>query len=109
MKKDNGALDGIKVLDFSLAMSGPFAAQKLGDMGAEVIKIEPTGDGEWHRTRPAANAWVNKLNSSFVSFNRNKNHLIKKRPHPNRRGAFFAEFKNRFDYVPWLFIICLME
>ncbi|WP_205948542.1 CaiB/BaiF CoA transferase family protein [Pueribacillus theae] len=75
MMKDSGALDGIKVLDFSLAMSGPFAAQKLGDMGAEVIKIEPTGDGEWHRTRPAANAWVNKLNSSFISFNRNKRSL----------------------------------
>lgn len=70
-----GPLDGIKVLDFSLAMSGPFAAQKLGDMGAEVIKIEPTGDGEWHRTRPAANAWVNKLNSSFIAFNRNKRSL----------------------------------
>ena len=70
-----GPLEGIKVLDFSLAMSGPFAAQKLGDMGAEVIKIEPTGEGEWHRTRPAANAWVNRLNSSFISFNRNKKSL----------------------------------
>lgn len=70
-----GPLEGITVLDFSLAMSGPFAAQKLGDMGAEVIKIEPTGDGEWHRTRPAANAWVNQLNSSFISFNRNKRSL----------------------------------
>src|SRR5699024_12079321 len=70
-----GPLDGITVLDFSLAMSGPFAAQKLGDMGAEIIKVEPTGDGEWHRTRPAANAWVNKLNSSFISFNRNKKSL----------------------------------
>lgn len=70
-----GPLDGITILDFSLAMSGPFAAQKLGDMGAEVIKVEPTGDGEWHRTRPAANAWVNKLNSSFISFNRNKKSL----------------------------------
>lgn len=70
-----GPLEGITILDFSLAMSGPFAAQKLGDLGAEVIKIEPTGDGEWHRTRPAANAWVNKLNSSFISFNRNKRSL----------------------------------
>lgn len=71
----NGPLNGIMVLDFSLAMAGPFAAQKLGDMGAEVIKVEPTGDGEWHRTRPAANAWVNKLNSSFIAFNRNKRSL----------------------------------
>ena len=71
----NGPLHGITVLDFSLAMAGPFAAQKLGDMGAEVIKIEPTGDGEWHRTRAAGNAWVNKLNSSFIAFNRNKKSL----------------------------------
>jgi len=71
----NGPLHGITVLDFSLAMAGPFAAQKLGDMGAEVIKVEPTGDGEWHRTRAAGNAWVNKLNSSFIAFNRNKKSL----------------------------------
>ncbi|SHE38928.1 Crotonobetainyl-CoA:carnitine CoA-transferase CaiB [Seinonella peptonophila] len=70
-----GPLDGIKILDFSLAMAGPFAAQKLGDMGADVIKIEPTGKGEWHRSAPAANAWVNRLNSSFISFNRNKQSL----------------------------------
>lgn len=44
-------------------------------MEIEVIKIEPTGSGEWHRTRPAANAWVNKLNSSFISYNRNKRSL----------------------------------
>lgn len=70
-----GPLEGVKVLDFSLAMAGPFAAQKLGDLGADVLKIEPTGTGEWHRTAPAANAWVNRLNSSFISFNRNKKSL----------------------------------
>jgi len=37
--------------------------------------VEPTGDGEWHRTRAAGNAWVNKLNSSFIAFNRNKKSL----------------------------------
>jgi crotonobetainyl-CoA:carnitine CoA-transferase CaiB-like acyl-CoA transferase len=70
-----GPLDGVTVLDFSQAMAGPFAAQKLGDLGASIIKIEPTGAGEWHRTRPAANAWVNQLNSSFIAFNRNKRSL----------------------------------
>ena len=38
-------LQGIKVLDFTQAVGGPFGAMILGDMGAEVIKIEPlTGD-----------------------------------------------------------------
>jgi crotonobetainyl-CoA:carnitine CoA-transferase CaiB-like acyl-CoA transferase len=74
-KKPAGPLDGIRVLDFSQAMAGPFAAQKLGDLGAEVIKVEPPGAGEWHRTRPAADAWVKDHNSSFLAFNRNKRSL----------------------------------
>lgn len=63
------------VMDFSLAMAGPFAAQKLGDMGADVIKIEPTGSGEWHRSRAGGGAWVNHHNASFLAFNRNKRSL----------------------------------
>jgi crotonobetainyl-CoA:carnitine CoA-transferase CaiB-like acyl-CoA transferase len=70
-----GPLAGVRVLDFSLAMAGPFAAQKLGDMGAEVTKIEPPGEGEWHRTRAGGDAWVNHHNSSFLAFNRNKRSL----------------------------------
>ncbi|MFC2072173.1 CoA transferase [Chloroflexota bacterium] len=33
-------LEGIKVLDFSLAIQGPLSASMLGDMGAEIIKVE---------------------------------------------------------------------
>jgi crotonobetainyl-CoA:carnitine CoA-transferase CaiB-like acyl-CoA transferase len=75
MSAPAGPLEGIRVLDFSQAMAGPFAAQKLGDMGADVIKVEPPGNGEWHRTRPAADAWANKHNSSYLAFNRNKRSL----------------------------------
>jgi crotonobetainyl-CoA:carnitine CoA-transferase CaiB-like acyl-CoA transferase len=46
-------LDGYRVLDLSIAMSGPLAAMRLGDLGADVIKIEPV-TGEWQRhARPA--------------------------------------------------------
>jgi len=43
-----GVLAGIRVLDCSIAMAGPFAAQRLGDLGADVVKVEPT-TGEWQR------------------------------------------------------------
>lgn len=64
-------LEGIRVLDCSIAMAGPFAAQRLGDLGADVVKIEPVG-GEWHRGVAAGNATGNRVNASFLSLNRNK-------------------------------------
>jgi len=41
-----GALDGIRVIEVGTLISGPFAGRLLGDMGAEVIKIEPPGQGD---------------------------------------------------------------
>jgi formyl-CoA transferase len=45
-----GALDGIRVLEVGTLISGPFAGRLLGDMGAEVIKIEPPGSPDPIRT-----------------------------------------------------------
>ncbi len=67
-------LEDIRVLDCSIAMAGPFAAQRLGDLGADVIKVEPT-TGEWQRHAPAGGAWGNEVNVSFLSLNRNKRSL----------------------------------
>ncbi|MDQ8031976.1 MAG: CoA transferase [Bordetella sp.] len=67
-------LSGYKVLDCSIAMAGPFAAQRLGDLGADVIKIEPP-TGEWQRHAPAGGITGNKINVSFLSLNRNKRSL----------------------------------
>ena len=66
-----GILTGYRVLDCSIAMAGPFAAQRLGDLGAEVIKIEPI-TGEWQRHVSAGGAKGNQINVSFLSLNRNK-------------------------------------
>ncbi len=69
-----GILEGYKVLDCSIAMAGPFAAQRLGDLGADVIKVEPI-TGEWQRHAPAGGITGNKVNVSFLSLNRNKRSL----------------------------------
>lgn len=67
-------LDGYRVIDCSIAMAGPFAAQRLGDLGADVIKVEPT-KGEWQRFAAAGGAQGNEINVSFLSLNRNKRSL----------------------------------
>lgn len=69
-----GILSGYRVLDCSIAMAGPFAAQRLGDLGADVIKVEPV-TGEWQRHASAGGARGNRINVSFLSLNRNKRSL----------------------------------
>lgn len=50
MPTPTGALDGIRVIEVGTLISGPFAGRLLGDMGAEVIKIEPPGSPDPVRT-----------------------------------------------------------
>jgi crotonobetainyl-CoA:carnitine CoA-transferase CaiB-like acyl-CoA transferase len=69
-----GVLDGYRVVDLSIAMAGPLAAMRLGDLGADVIKVEPV-TGEWQRHAPAGGATGNRVNASFLSLNRNKRSL----------------------------------
>ncbi|MHA6628590.1 CaiB/BaiF CoA transferase family protein [Pseudonocardia sichuanensis] len=69
-----GILTGYRVLDCSIAMAGPFAAQRLGDLGADVVKVEPVA-GEWQRHAAAGGASGNRINVSFLSLNRNKRSL----------------------------------
>ena len=64
-------LEGIRVLDLSIAMAGPLATQKLADLGADVIKVEPL-TGEWQRHVSAGGARGNQVNASVLSLNRNK-------------------------------------
>jgi crotonobetainyl-CoA:carnitine CoA-transferase CaiB-like acyl-CoA transferase len=46
----NGPLDGVRVLDFGAAVAGPWAAQLLSDLGADVIKIDPARQAFWLST-----------------------------------------------------------
>jgi len=63
------ALDGIKVVDLSRALAGPWAAMTLGDMGADVIKVEEPGGGDATRGFPP---FWNGESTYYMSANRNK-------------------------------------
>lgn len=67
-------LTGIKVLDFTSAMAGPFATMLLADLGAEVIKIEPpTGD---HARDWGPPFYTDKYSAYFASVNRGKKSVV---------------------------------
>ena len=69
----NKALEGVRVLDFTQIGAGPLAGMQMGDMGAEVIKIEaPTGD----IGRKLGPPWQNGESVVSMCFNRNKRSLI---------------------------------
>jgi crotonobetainyl-CoA:carnitine CoA-transferase CaiB-like acyl-CoA transferase len=63
-------LAGVKVLDFSKVLAGPLCTQGLGDLGAEVIKVEPLGLGDETRGWPPFRG--EGLGAVYLSVNRNK-------------------------------------
>ncbi len=63
------ALSGIRIVDLTRIIAGPFCTLLLGDMGAEVIKVEPPGHGDPLRGQGVI---VNGLSWYYASFNRNK-------------------------------------
>ena len=65
-----GALDGLLVADFSRVLAGPLAAMTLGDLGADVIKVEPPGGDETRGWMPPVDG--EGRSTYFLSVNRNK-------------------------------------
>jgi len=66
-------LDGVRVLDFSHALAGPYCTMLLGDLGADVIKVEPP-DGD--HSRKWGPPFINGEASYFLSVNRNKRSVV---------------------------------
>jgi len=66
-------LENIRVIDLTQALAGPYCTMMLGDMGADVIKIEPPGKGD--QSRGWGPPFVEGESSYFLSINRNKRSL----------------------------------
>ena len=67
------ALDGIRVLDLTRALAGPFCTLMLGDNGADVIKVEIPGSGD--DTRKWGPPFIGEESAYYLSINRNKRSL----------------------------------
>lgn len=68
-----GPLQGVKVLDFTRILAGPFATQILGDLGAEIFKIESPGHGDETRTYAPSREGESHY---FVAINRSKKSMV---------------------------------
>ena len=68
-----GALDGLRVLDMSRVLAGPFCCMMLGDHGADVVKVEPAAGDE---TRTYGPPFVDGESAYYMALNRNKRSIV---------------------------------
>jgi formyl-CoA transferase/CoA:oxalate CoA-transferase len=80
------ALEGIRVLDLTRALAGPFCTLMLGDYGADVIKIEIPGTGD--DTRQWGPPFIGEESAYFLSINRNKRSLTLNFKEPQAKEVF---------------------
>lgn len=85
-------LEGIRVLDVSQVMAGPFTSMLLGDMGADVIKVEPPGMGDSTR-RSMGFRLKGEDSPGFLALNRNKRSIALDLKASADREVFYALVK----------------
>jgi formyl-CoA transferase len=85
-----GALDGVRVLEVGVFLAAPFATMQLGDLGADVVKVEGP-DGEPMR---ASGPFVRGESSPFQQVNRSKRSVVLNLKTPEGQGAFLRLARN---------------
>ncbi len=73
---NSGPLSGLRVLDLTIALAGPMCSQRMGEMGANIIKIEAPGGGDFSRYSTMAGITKFGDATTFVTLNRNKRSLV---------------------------------
>lgn len=85
-----GLLSGVRILDLTRMLAGPYGTMLLADMGAEVIKIE---DNEGDFTRVTRDVSLDGVSAYFLSINRNKRSLVLDLKKPEGRALFYELVK----------------
>lgn len=87
MTHSEGALAGLRVLDLTRVLAGPFCTMIMADMGAEVIKIEEAGKGDDTRQM---GPFQNGESAYYMNLNRNKKGVTLNLKHPRGKELFLG-------------------
>ncbi len=91
MSDQPAALQGIRILDFSHVFQGPVATQLLADYGADVIKVERPGSGDWSRSW---GPFIEGVSMPFAGLNRNKRSITVNTKDPAGKQIIFQLVKS---------------
>ena len=94
-----GPLSRLRVLDGSQMLAGPLCGMRLGDLGADVLKIEPPGVGEWTRSHGFANAEVGGESTAVLGLNRNKRSVTLNLKDTHARELFYDLVRDSDVYI----------
>src|SRR5919108_6388977 len=88
------ALSGVRIVDLTQVMAGPFCTMLLADLGADVIKVEPPG-GDLSRSMGGRRLKMKgNDNAPFLALNRNKRSVVLDLKQPSGRDRLFALLQN---------------
>src|SRR5512132_1007557 len=87
----SGPLDGVRILDLTTVVMGPYATQILADFGADVIKVEPPGGDVMRHNAPMRSKGMGHI---FMNANRNKRSIVLDLKQDAARAACLAIAKD---------------
>jgi crotonobetainyl-CoA:carnitine CoA-transferase CaiB-like acyl-CoA transferase len=86
-KESSGPLKGVRIIDLSMMLAGPSGSMQMGDLGAEIIKVEPL-DGDETRVGPPY-FYAENMSAYYWSINRNKKSIVINLKSPEGRRVLY--------------------